>query len=54
MSECAITLQAFFRGLSTSKSSQVKKDASVAIVCVMMKVGAEVRVHVCHVLPDCS
>ncbi|KAG2449210.1 hypothetical protein HYH02_005957 [Chlamydomonas schloesseri] len=38
MSECAITLQAFFRGLSTSKSSQAKKDASVAIVCVMMKV----------------
>lgn len=38
VSECAIALQQFFRGLATSKSSQAKKDASVAVVCVMMKV----------------
>ncbi|EFJ42771.1 hypothetical protein VOLCADRAFT_97169 [Volvox carteri f. nagariensis] len=38
LSECAISLQNFFRGLATSKSSQAKKDASVAVVCVMMKV----------------
>ncbi|KAG2499740.1 hypothetical protein HYH03_002673 [Edaphochlamys debaryana] len=38
LSECAISLQTFFRGLATSKSSQAKKDASVAVVCVMMKV----------------
>ncbi len=40
VSECAIALQQFFRGLATSKSSQAKKDASVAVVCVMMKVRA--------------
>ncbi|KXZ43575.1 hypothetical protein GPECTOR_86g368 [Gonium pectorale] len=38
LSQCAIKLQDFFRGLATSRSSQAKRDASVAIVCVMMKV----------------
>lgn len=38
MSDCAIKLQGFFSALATSKSSHIKRVASVAVVVVMMRV----------------
>jgi hypothetical protein len=46
LAQCSIALQNFFRGLATSKSSQAKREASVAIVCVMLKAR---RAYVCRV-----